>query len=145
MYSEESREHSTAIHGQLLDLEAEVLELMQPFPRVQGFWTRWRSLHQGFLRKLSKVTPENSTTEEYFDGEIRRFLRIRAALVSSTLQYFHSSRGKNLDEASLLASLFRKSDKIWMEAIALEIRRLRLALAASEQMRRVIGAYSGKR
>lgn len=131
-----------------LSLLSEIEESFRPaidkYPRIAGFWARWLSLHAGFIRRLSKIAPQGRMTEDYMEREVLRVLRIRAAFLSSAVQYFHLERGKTSDEASLLATLCTESDKVWMDAITGEVNRLRASLSKIERTRRVIGAYSVK-
>jgi hypothetical protein len=127
---------------QISDFEGPLISEVELYPRVQGFWVRWKRLHLRFFGKLSRWPIDVPNRELLIEDETRRILRIRSAFVSSALQFFHREESKNGGEARLLASLFAGSDKVWLEALEIESRRLRRAYASNEKVRRVIGAYS---
>lgn len=112
------------------------------FPRVSGFWQRWKRLHIGFLKKLNTFSGDSAEQESYVAAEMAKVLRIRESIFSSAMQFFRSPGAKNSQEANLLAALIESSDRLWIAALERETTRLRGVYTKSRRTRRVIGAYS---
>jgi hypothetical protein len=134
----ESR-HSEVISQ--LDGIAAGLEL-ERYPRVLGFWSRWRILHRRFLRMLAAFPPERAHLEAYVQAEIDKFVRLRSRILSSTVQFFQHEERSHSHEARIFARLLECSDTILMQALNDEVSRLRGIFRESMQRNRVIGAYS---
>lgn len=124
-----------------LDGMAAHLDLEQ-YPRVWGFWVRWRSLHRRFLSKLASFSAERGNFEPYMQLEMDKLMRMRSRILSSTLQFFQHCDHSHAHEARIFARLLEDSDRILMQALRDEAVRLRRVFKESMRRRRVIGAYS---
>jgi hypothetical protein len=139
-----AKDHLAATCEAIKHLEQSSADILAQNPRILGFWQRWNALHYGFIRKVLVFVPTGQRSEDFIEREMHKLLRLRAAFVSSAVQFFHRHRDKCAAEARLLATLFAGSDRVWIETVDREIRQLRHRLSAMERTRRIIGAYSGK-